>query len=178
MSKKVPQLAFDIDNHLDKIQDFPIPGILFYDISSLIGNSEAWMKTIDNLAMSIQDLNPEILFGIESRGFLIAGSLATKLGIGMQMIRKKGKLPGKTISLTYDLEYGQDALEIQENAVKRGQRVVVVDDILATGGTMGAAISLLENAGANIVTGCCIIELSFLNGRANVPTPFQSLISY
>ena len=109
MSKKVPQLAFDIDNHLDKIQDFPIPGILFYDISSLIGNAEAWTKTIDSLAMSIQDLNPETLFGIESRGFLIAGSLATKLGIGMQMIRKKGKLPGKTISSTYELEYGQDA---------------------------------------------------------------------
>ena len=161
---------------IDDVPDFPKEGVVFKDISPLLRHR--FHDVITDMGKDINWDEIDLVLGVESRGFILGAALAIRYEKGFLPVRKKGKLPGKTISSTYELEYGQDALEIQENAVKRGQRVVVVDDILATGGTMGAAISLLENAGANIVTGCCIIELSFLNGRANVPAPFQSLISY
>ena len=148
-----------------RIPNFPKPGVLFYDISTLIRDAEAWQKTINQLTILVQKFKPDLLIGIESRGFLIAAPLALSLGIGFQMIRKEGKLPGVTNKLSYDLEYGTDTIELQEDAIKGGERVVLVDDLLATGGTALAAIDLInmfENK--NIVGAGFIINLPDLNG--------------
>ena len=169
----------DLKDHIRAIPDFPIPGILFYDISTLLAHAEAWKVAVDRLAEHVSKHKPDVLVGSESRGFLVAAPLALKLGIGFAMVRKKGKLPGSTISFEYELEYGTDIIEIQDDAVKPGDRVVVLDDLLATGGTMGASLDLLDSAGADVVGTACIIELNFLNGREKLNgVPFHSLISY
>ena len=122
---------------------------------------------------------PDILAGIESRGFLVAAPLASRLGLGFTMIRKQGKLPGDTVKYEYDLEYGTDTIEIQADAVQKGQRVVVLDDLLATGGTMAASIELLNRVGADVVGTACIIELTFLGGRDRLGgVPFDTLMAY
>lgn len=168
----------NIKDHIRGVPDFPKPGILFYDISTLLANAGAWRYTIDKLAEALRPAKPDLLAGIESRGFLVAAPLALELGIGFIMVRKKGKLPGATIPHTYDLEYGQDTVEIQKDAVHAGQRVVVLDDLLATGGTMAAGIQLLRDVGADVVAGACVIELGFLRGRDKVDVPFTSLVTY
>ena len=168
----------NIKDHIRGVPDFPKPGILFYDISTLLANAGAWRYTIDKLAEAIRPSRPDMLAGIESRGFLVAAPLALELGIGFTMIRKKGKLPGPTIPYTYDLEYGSDTVEIQSDAVHPGQRVAVLDDLLATGGTMAAGVQLLRSVGADVVAGGCVIELNFLGGRAKLDMPFTSLVSY
>ena len=168
----------DLKHHIATVPDFPKPGILFYDISTLLAHPQAWSTTVDRLHSSIRPEQPDLLACIESRGFLVAAPLAVQLGIGFFMIRKAGKLPGKTLPYTYDLEYGSDTIEIQENAIQPGQRVVILDDLLATGGTLAAAIRLLRNCGADVRSAACIIELTFLNGRAKLDVPFTSLISY
>ena len=122
----------DIREHIRGIPDFPKPGILFYDISTLIAHADAWQSAIDQLAEVVDPLHPDILAGVEARGFLIAAPLAIKLGLGLVMVRKAGKLPGKTISHEYDLEYGTDILEIQADAVRKGSRIALLDDLLAT----------------------------------------------
>jgi adenine phosphoribosyltransferase len=121
---------------------------------------------------------PEVLIGIESRGFLVAAPLALELGIGFAMVRKKGKLPGDVITHHYDLEYGSDTIEIQANAVRPGQRVVLLDDLLATGGTASAAISLLRRVGADVTAAGFIIELTFLAGRDRLGVPAETLLAY
>jgi len=126
----------------------------------------------------IRQYQPDVLAGIESRGFLVAAPLALKLGCGFVMVRKKGKLPGNLISHDYALEYGTDTIEIQEDAVKPGQKVVILDDLLATGGTMAASIDLFEKVGAKVAGAACMIELSFLGGRDNLNVPFDALVSY
>jgi adenine phosphoribosyltransferase len=123
-------------------------------------------------------LEPDLLVGIESRGFLVAAPLSYLMGCGFVMVRKRGKLPGDVIQHHYDLEYGTDTVEIQADAIKKGQRVVVLDDLLATGGTLQAAITLLRKVGGNVVGAACIIELAFLSGRAKLDVPFRSMISY
>jgi adenine phosphoribosyltransferase len=168
----------DLKAHIRSIPDFPKPGILFYDISTLLAHPVAWRTTIERLAEALRPQNPDLLMGIESRGFLVAAPLALALGSGFAMIRKKGKLPGKTVRYSYDLEYGTDIIEIQEDAVAPGQRVIVVDDLLATGGTMQAAINLVRQRGGDVVSAASIIELTFLNGRQRVEVPFTSMISY
>ncbi|MGE4012499.1 MAG: adenine phosphoribosyltransferase, partial [Alphaproteobacteria bacterium] len=130
--------------HIREIPDFPKPGILFYDISTLLAHKDAWRETVRRMADAVAPHKPDLLAGIESRGFLAAAPLALELGCGFIMVRKKGKLPGKTIRHSYALEYGTDTIEIQEGAIEPGQRVVVIDDLLATGGTMAAAIELLK----------------------------------
>jgi adenine phosphoribosyltransferase len=119
-----------------------------------------------------------MLFGIESRGFLVGAPVAYRLGCGFAMIRKKEKLPGETIAFTYALEYGTDTIEIQADAAARGQRVVIVDDLLATGGTMGAAITLLRRLDTDVRGAACIVELAFLQGRKRIDVPFDALVSY
>jgi adenine phosphoribosyltransferase len=119
-----------------------------------------------------------VLAGVESRGFLLAAPLALNLGCGFIMLRKRGKLPGATVGLDYALEYGTDRIEIQADAIEPGARVVVVDDLLATGGTMAAGIKLLQNVGAEVVAAAAIIELAFLGGRARLDVPFEALIQY
>ena len=168
----------DLKNHIRAIPDFPKPGILFYDISTLLAHADAWQVAMGRLANAVRAYHPTKLAGVESRGFLLAAPLALKLGCGFVMLRKPGKLPGKTIGLDYGLEYGKDRIEIQEDAVEKGDRVVVVDDLLATGGTMAAGIALLEQVGAEVVAAAALIELTFLKGREKLNVPFEALISY
>jgi adenine phosphoribosyltransferase len=168
----------DLKNHIRSIPDFPKPGILFYDISTLLAHPKAWHATIEQLAETVKAYKPDVLAGIESRGFLLAAPLALALGTGFVMLRKKGKLPGITVRHTYALEYGTDTIEIQADAISKGKRVVLVDDLLATGGTMGAAITLLEQVGAVVPAAACIIELTFLEGRKRLPVPIEALLKY
>jgi adenine phosphoribosyltransferase len=168
----------DIKDHIRGIPDFPKPGILYYDISTLLSNADAWQVTTGRLAKAVSRHQPDVLAGIEARGFLVAAPLALKLGLGFVMIRKKGKLPGATIEHEYDLEYGSDSIEIQADAVTPGQRVVILDDLLATGGTLAAATELFRKVGADVVGAACIIELSFLNGRDKLDVPCTTLVTY
>lgn len=168
----------NIKDHIRGIPDFPKPGILFYDVGTLIGHGAAWQETVKQLADAARPLKPDVLIGIESRGFLAAAPLAAQLGIGFVMVRKKGKLPGKTIAYDYKLEYGQDTIEIQDGIIKPGQRAVICDDLLATGGTAAAATHLARQVGANVVQALFIIELAFLGGRSKLDVPVTSLVSY
>ncbi|MBT6093658.1 MAG: adenine phosphoribosyltransferase [Rhodospirillaceae bacterium] len=168
----------DLKEHIRSIPDFPKPGILFYDISTLLAHADAWQVALARLARIVSKHQPDILAGIESRGFLVAAPLASRLGLGFTMVRKKGKLPGPVISHEYDLEYGTDTIEIQDDAVHPGQRVVILDDLLATGGTMGASVDLFGKVGAEVVGAACIIELAFLGGRKGLTMPFDALMTY
>ncbi len=168
----------DLKQHIRAVPDFPKPGILFYDISTLLAHGEAWQATVRRLDAALRPSKPELLIGIESRGFLVSAPLAYSLGCGFVMVRKRGKLPGTTIPYTYDLEYGSDTLEIQADAIKPGQRVIILDDLLATGGTLGAAIRLCRLVGGDVVAAACIIELAFLGGRERIDVPFTSVVSY
>ena len=168
----------DFKQHIRAIPDFPKPGILFYDISTLLAHPQAWQAMIEELAAAIRPYRPELLVGIESRGFLVAAPLAYALGSGFAMVRKKGKLPGRTVRHSYDLEYGTDTIEMQEDAISLGQRVIVLDDLIATGGTMQAAIELVQQQGGTVAAAACIIELTFLNGRGRLDVPLTAMISY
>ncbi len=168
----------DLKQHIRQIPDFPKPGINFFDISTLIGHADAWQSTIKQMTQLIKPMEPDILAAIDARGFLVAAPLSISLNCGTVMVRKSGKLPGKVKSHTYGLEYGTDTVEIQEDAVKPGQRVVIVDDLLATGGTLDAATKLLQSSGAEVVSAVCLIELTFLNGRDNLDIPVETLLSY
>jgi adenine phosphoribosyltransferase len=168
----------DLKQHIRSIPDFPKPGILFYDISTLLAHPDAWQTTVQRLATVVRPHQPDLLVGIESRGFLVAAPLAYELGRGFAMVRKKGKLPGPTVSFAYDLEYGTDTIEVQEDAITPGRRVVVLDDLLATGGTMQAAISLVRQRGGIVTAAACIIELTFLQGRSRIDVPFASMVAY
>jgi len=170
--------VIDLKKHIRSIPDFPKPGILFYDISTLLAHPKAWHATIERLADALRPYKPETLAGIESRGFLLAAPLAVALGTGFVMLRKQGKLPGTTVRHTYALEYGTDTIEIQQDAIKKGTRVALVDDLLATGGTMAAAVTLLESVGAVVPASACIIELTFLEGRKKLKTPVETLLKY
>ncbi|MGF7178255.1 adenine phosphoribosyltransferase [Azospirillum doebereinerae] len=165
-------------DHIRGIPDFPKPGILFYDVSPLLAHGPAWKTAIDRLADAVRPHRPDVLVGIESRGFLVAAPLALALGIGFVMVRKRGKLPGDTVAHSYDLEYGTDTIEVQSDAVKPGQRVVVLDDLLATGGTMAAAVTLLRRIGADVRAAAFLVELTFLNGRDKLDVPSLSLMAY
>lgn len=168
----------DLKDHIRGIPDFPKPGILFYDISTLLRHPDAWQVAMGRMANLVRVYQPTLLAGIESRGFLLAAPLALKLGCGFVMLRKRGKLPGEVTGLDYDLEYGTDRIEIQSDAVTPGARVVLVDDLLATGGTMAAGLSLLRRVGAEVPAAAALIELTFLKGRARLDTPFVSLLAY
>lgn len=168
----------DLKQHIRQVPDFPKPGINFFDISTLIRHPEAWRTTIERMVELVTPWEPELLATIDSRGFLVAAPLAISLKCGAVMIRKRGKLPGKVKSLSYGLEYGSDTIEMQDDAVRPGQRVVIVDDLLATGGTIVAAAKLLRDAGADVVGATCIIELSFLKARAKLDMPFAALVDY
>ena len=168
----------DLKDHVRTIPDFPKPGILFYDISTLLHDAKAWQSAVDQLSERIAVYEPEMLLGIEARGFLFAAPVAYKLGCGFAMIRKEAKLPGETISHSYALEYGTDTIEIQSDAVAKGQKVVVVDDILATGGTISGAVELLNKMGASIQAVAFLAELSFLGGRDKFEIPCETLLTY
>ena len=168
----------DLKDHIRAVPDFPKPGVLFYDISTLLRHPDAWQVAMGRMANQVRRYQPHVLAGLESRGFLMAAPLALKLGCGFVMLRKPGKLPGAVRGLDYALEYGTDRLEIQADAVEPGQRVVIVDDLLATGGTMSAGIELLRRVGAEVPAAAAMVELTFLGGRAKLDVPFESLIAY
>jgi adenine phosphoribosyltransferase len=168
----------DLKDYIRGIPDFPKPGILFYDISTLLRHEDAWQVAMGRMARAVRTHQPDLVAGVESRGFLVAAPLALKLGCGFIMLRKRGKLPGPTIGMDYALEYGTDRIEIQADAVEPGQRVIVVDDLLATGGTMAAGIALLRKVGAHVPAAAAMIELTFLNGRKRLDVPCEALMSY
>jgi adenine phosphoribosyltransferase len=161
------------------IKDFPTEGILFKDITTLLKDGPAFRCVIDLLADRYQRERVEVVVGIESRGFIFAGALAHQLNAGFVPVRKLGKLPGKTIEVEYELEYGRDALAVHEDAIRPGQRVLAVDDLLATGGTMAATLRLIEQLGGHVVGVTFLIELAFLHGREKLKNcPLHSLIVY
>ncbi|HPQ70974.1 MAG TPA: adenine phosphoribosyltransferase [bacterium] len=147
------------------VPDFPKPGILFKDITTLIADPKAFKTVIDMLVARYRDMKIDKVLAIESRGFIFGGALAYLLGCGFQIVRKPGKLPWKTRSASYELEYGSDTLEIHEDAVARGERVLLFDDLLATGGTMDAVADMVEDMGGEVVECAFVVELDFLNGR-------------
>ncbi len=168
----------DLKQHIRTVRDFPKPGILFYDIATLFAHPKALTTMLDRMAELVRPLRPEVLAGIESRGFMVGVPLAQMLGIGFVMLRKTGKLPGTVIPHSYDLEYGSATLEVQTGLIEPGQRVVLVDDLLATGGTLHAASVLLRKVEAEVVGAACIMELSFLKGRDKLDVPFDVLLTY
>ena len=168
----------DLKHHIRAVPDFPKPGILFYDISTLLRHADAWQVAMGRMTNMVRRHQPDLLAGVESRGFLLAAPLATKLGCGFVMLRKRGKLPGAIQGLDYALEYGTDRIEIQADAFEPGTRVLLVDDLLATGGTMAASIALLRQAGAVVPAAAALIELAFLGGRNRLDVPFDALVSY
>ncbi len=171
--------ALELKSHIRGIPDFPKPGILFYDISTLLRHGPAWRAAMAQMAERLRPYRPELLAGIESRGFLVAAPLALELGLGFVMLRKPRKLPGDTVGLDYALEYGTDRIEIQADAIERpGTRVVLLDDLLATGGTMAAGVNLLRKAGAEVPAVAAMIELTFLGGRRRLDVPVETLVAY
>lgn len=168
----------DLKKHIRQIPDFPKPGINFFDISTLLVHPEAWRTTVERMALLLKPWKPDVLAAIDARGFLVAAPVAIPLRCGVVMVRKSGKLPGKVKSHSYGLEYGTDVIEIQNDAVKPRQRVVIVDDLLATGGTLMAAAVLLRSSGAEVVGAAALIELAFIQGRARLDMPFEALVSY
>ena len=168
----------DLKKYIETYPDFPKPGILFYDISSLMADAKTWRETIDQFSLLVKKYNPEVLAGIESRGFIFASTIGYKLGCDVIMIRKKGKLPGKTIHHSYKLEYGEDCLEIQKRETLKNKNIILIDDLLATGGTAGAAVELLQKIGANVSAFLTLIELTNLKGRNKVKIKTDSLLSF
>ena len=155
----------DINSKIRHIKNFPKDGVDFLDITPLLLDKDAFKYMIDKLADKVKDIDFDVIACSEARGFLIGSPVAYALNKGIVPIRKKGKLPGETISVKYDLEYGFDILEMHADAIKPGQKVVVIDDILATGGTLAANVKLIEQLGGEVVKILFLVELSFLNGH-------------
>jgi adenine phosphoribosyltransferase len=155
----------DLKKLIRAVPDFPKPGILFYDITTLLKDAAGLAKLTDALVARYRDDPPDVIAGIEARGFMFGPIMATHLHRGFVPVRKPGKLPAESIRINYDLEYGADSLEIHKDAIEPGQRVLVVDDLLATGGTAAATCKLVETLGGVVSGVACVIELEFLHGR-------------
>ncbi len=166
-------------SHIRDIRDFPKPGILFKDITPMLGDARAFSTAIELLAERYLDAKIDTVVGIESRGFLFAAPLAVRLGAGFVPARKPGKLPSKIDSVAYALEYGTDSLEMHSDAIRPGSRVLIVDDVIATGGTAWATLELIRRQGGEVVGAAFLIELSFLSGRERIaPIEPFALITY
>ncbi len=175
----VDPASIDLTQHIRDVPDFPKPGILFKDITPLLADPAAFRATIDRLAAPFRGREVDVVAAAEARGFLFGAPLALALGKGFVPIRKPGKLPYKTICWDYDLEYGKDRLEIHDDGLKPGQKVLLMDDVLATGGTMAACKELVRSIGAEVVACLFVIELAFLKGRERLePGEIVSLIRY
>ena len=161
-------LQTTLNNAIRTIPDYPKPGILFRDITTLMGNPRAFRRAVDELVHPFAGAQITKVVGIEARGFILGGAMAHQLSAGFVPIRKKGKLPHETVSIAYSLEYGLDEMEIHKDAIEAGERVVLVDDLIATGGTACAATSLLQQLGAQVVAACFIIDLPDLGGAAKL----------
>jgi adenine phosphoribosyltransferase len=159
----------DLKSIIRDVQDFPKKGIVFKDITTLLQDAKSYQRMIDLISHRYVGEHIEKVVGVEARGFVIGSALAYKLCAGVVLVRKPGKLPAATYSKTYDLEYGTDTLEIHKDAIKPGERVLIVDDVLATGGTMAAVVDMVNNIGGEIVECCFMAELDFLGGRSRLP---------
>ena len=169
----------DFRDHIRIITDFPKEGISYKDVTTLLKNGEIYRSAIDALVEKIKPWQPDVIVGPEARGFLFGAPVAYALGIGFVPVRKPGKLPAKTIAETYALEYGFDTLEVHADAIRPGERVVIVDDLLATGGTMLATANLMQKIGADVLGMGFLIELTFLKGREKLAEyPVFSLVEY
>ncbi len=169
----------DIGPFIRTVPDFPKAGIQFKDITTLLQNGPAFKYIIDGWKDRYADKKIDAIVGADARGFIFAGALAYALGLPLALVRKKGKLPHTTISESYELEYGTDTLEMHIDALNKGDRVILVDDLLATGGTMSAAVKLIEKLGAEVVEITCVVELPLLKGREKLAGyPIHTLVEY
>lgn len=169
----------DLKSHIRNVKDFPKPGIMFRDITTLLKNPEAFNHTLEQLLTFVKDKKINKVVGIESRGFIFGAVLANKLNCGFIPVRKPGKLPAEKVSISYSLEYGEDKLEMHKDAIQPGDKVLIHDDLLATGGTMNAVCQLIGQLGGEIVQVSFIIELSFLNGRNKLSKyDVRSIVDY
>lgn len=166
----------NLENELRVVPNFPKEGIEFLDISPLLENTDAFKSLISQLAEKAGAHDFDKIVAIESRGFILGSALALHMGKGFVMVRKKGKLPGETVSNTYDLEYGTDTVEMLPTSIAKGEKVLLLDDVLATGGTAKAAAELVEKIGGQVVSNLFFVELGFLNGREKLSGPVESLV--
>ena len=179
MAKTRTTDGIDLKRYIRDIPDFPKPGILFRDITPLLQHGPAFRHAVQTLAARHQGEPPDAVVAIESRGLIVGAALALELGVGVVPVRKKGKLPHQTYQATYSLEYGEDTLEMHQDGLKSGARVLIVDDLLATGGTMDATIRLVERCGGRIIELAFLIELKALGGRDRLaPHPVIALMQY
>src|SRR5271157_2822361 len=175
------QFEHDLKGSIRAIPDYPKPGIMFRDITTLLGNPRAFRRAVDELVQPWAGSKIDKVAGIEARGFILGGAVAHQVSAGFIPIRKKGKLPHKRVSIAYSLEYGLDEMEMHEDAVSPGERVILVDDLIATGGTAEGAVKLLRQMGANVLAACFVIDLPELGGAdkiRNLDVPVRTLISF
>ena len=176
-----PTLEFDLRASIRNIPDYPKPGIMFHDITTLLGNARAFRRAVDELVQPWAGMKIDKVAGIEARGFILGGAVAHQVSAGFIPIRKKGKLPHKRVTIAYSLEYGLDEMEVHEDAVEKGERVILVDDLIATGGTAEGAVKLLRQHGANVLAACFVIDLPELGGAdklRKLDVPVWTLISF
>jgi adenine phosphoribosyltransferase len=176
-----PSLKNDLRTAIRSIPDYPKPGIMFRDITTLLGDARAFRRAVDELVQPWAGMNIDKVAGIEARGFILGGAVAHQVSAGFIPIRKKGKLPHKRVSIAYSLEYGLDEMEVHEDAVSKGERVILVDDLIATGGTAEGAVKLLRQLGADVLAACFVIDLPELGGAdklRKMDVPVRTLISF
>jgi adenine phosphoribosyltransferase len=176
-----PALENDLKAAIRTIPDYPKPGIMFRDITTLLGDARAFRRAVDELVQPWAGMKIDKVAGIEARGFILGGAVAHQVSAGFIPIRKKGKLPHKRVSIAYSLEYGLDEMEVHEDAVTKGERVILVDDLIATGGTAEGAVKLMRQLGANILAACFVIDLPELGGAdklRKMDVPVRTLISF
>jgi adenine phosphoribosyltransferase len=174
-------LEFDLRSSIRNIPDYPKPGIMFRDITTLLGNARAFRRAVDELVQPWAGAKIDKVAGIEARGFILGGAVAHQISAGFVPIRKKGKLPHATVRVAYSLEYGIDEMEMHEDAVAKGERVILVDDLIATGGTAEGAVKLLRQMGAEVLAACFIVDLPELGGAdkiRNLGVPVRTLIAF
>jgi len=176
-----PSLENDLRAAIRAIPDYPKPGIIFRDITTLLGNARAFRRAVDEMVQPWAGMKIDKVAGMEARGFILGGAVAHQVSAGFIPIRKKGKLPHKRVSIAYSLEYGLDEMEMHEDAVEKGERVILVDDLIATGGTAEGAVKLLRQMGANVLAACFVIDLPELGGAdklRKLDVPVRTLISF
>lgn len=174
-------MSIDLKNAIRSIPDYPKPGIMFRDITTLLGDARAFRRAVDELVQPWSGTKIDKIAGIEARGFILGGAVAHQLSAGFVPIRKKGKLPHKVVSIGYSLEYGIDAMEMHVDALTPGERVILVDDLIATGGTAEAAVKLLQKLGADVIAACFVIDLPDLGGAKKIKAlgvPVRTLMSF
>jgi adenine phosphoribosyltransferase len=169
----------ELDKFIRDVPDFPKPGIVFKDITPLLKDPGAFRRSLEILEEQARERNPDLLLGIESRGFIFGGALAMRMDKGLIIARKPGKLPYESDSVSYDLEYGSNTLQLHVDAIEQGQRVLIIDDLLATGGTAAACAKLIRNQGGQVAGHAFVVELAFLEGKKKLqPDPVSSILVY